>query len=163
MTMTCRSRFSPILMRKMRTKTICFLIPQSWIGVSGAGKKNDQGQGDNCRCASPHLRKIKIFHRQCHHSGKTKDVNNLYSQQKKPLISCPNCGARNGSGLEPVRRFQESDDETGLAMAIRFRTFKSVPAREKISVRANCFVLLTIANALPLFLHYWKRKHSRMT
>ena len=88
------------------------------------GKKNDQGQGDNCRCASHHLRKIKIFHRQCHHSGKTKDGSNLYSQQKKSLTSCPNCGARNSSGLEPVRRFQESDDETGLAMAIPFSHFQ---------------------------------------
>ena len=88
------------------------------------GKKNDKGRGDNCQCPSPHLRKIKIFHRQCHHSGKPKDFDNLYSQQKKSLTSCPNCGARNGLGLEPVRRFQESDDETGLAMAIPLSHFQ---------------------------------------
>ena len=97
------------------------------------GKKNDHGEGDNCRCASPHLRRIKIFHRQCHHSGKPKDVDNLYSQQKTLLTSCPNCGARNGSGLEPVRRFQESDDETGLAMAIPLSHFQvSSPLQAKV-------------------------------
>ena len=76
---------------------------------------------------SPHLRKIKVFHRQCHHSGKPKDIDNLYNQRKTPLTSCPNCGARNGSGLEPVRRFQESDDETGLAMAIPLSHFQVSP------------------------------------
>ena len=108
-----------------------FLNPAELNWCVGCGKKNDQGQGDNCRCASPHLRKIKIFHRQCHHSGKSKDAANLYSQQKKPLISCPNCGARNGSGLEPVRRFQESDDETGLAMAIPLSHFQVSPRQTK--------------------------------
>ncbi len=88
------------------------------------GKKSDKGAGDNCRCENPHLRQIKIFHRQCPHSGKSKDIENLYKQEKKLLTSCPNCGARNGSGLEPVRRFQESDDETGLAMAIPLAHFK---------------------------------------
>ena len=101
-----------------------FLNPAELDWCVRCGKKNDRGKGDNCQCSSPHLRKIKIFHRQCHHSGKPKDVNNLYIQQKKPLTSCPNCGARNGSGLEPVRRFQESDDETGLAMAVPFSHFQ---------------------------------------
>ncbi len=101
-----------------------FLSPAELDWCVTCGKKNEQGAGDNCRCVSPHLRKIQVFHRQCHHSGKPKDNDNLYSQQKKPLISCPNCGARNGSGLEPVRRFQESDDETGLAMAIPLSHFQ---------------------------------------
>ena len=108
-----------------------FLNPAGLDWCVRCGKKNDQGQGDNCRCTSPHLRKIKIFHRQCHHSGKSKDAANLYSQQKKLLISCPNCGARNGSGLEPVRRFQESDDETGLAMAIPLSHFQVSPRQTK--------------------------------
>ena len=103
------------------------------------GKKNDHGGGDNCRCASPHLRKIQIFHRQCHHSSKSKDTANLYSQQKKLLTACPNCGARNGSGLEPVRRFQESDDETGLAMAIPLSHFQVSPRQTK--ARPPCKLL----------------------
>lgn len=87
------------------------------------GKKKDEGAGDNCnknKCESPHYRKIKIFHRQCP-DNKTE---NLYSQTKKLLVSCPNCGARNASGVEPVRRFQESEDETGLAMAIPLAHFQ---------------------------------------
>ena len=88
------------------------------------GKKKDAGAGDNCACAVPHLRKIKIFHRQCPHTGRSKDRENLYSQQKTLLTCCPNCNARNSSGLEPVRRFQESDDETGLAMAIPLSHFQ---------------------------------------
>jgi hypothetical protein len=51
----------------------------------------------------------------------------LYTQQKKLLACCPNCGARNASGLEPVRRFQESDDEIGLAMAIPLAHFQVSP------------------------------------
>ncbi len=101
-----------------------FLNPAELDWCVRCGKKNDQGQGDNCGCTSPHLRKLKIFHRQCHHTGKPKDIANLYSQQKKPLTSCPNCGSRNSSGLEPVRRFQESNDETGLAMAIPLSHFQ---------------------------------------
>jgi len=88
------------------------------------GKKKDKGEGDNCRCASPHLRRIKIFHRQCPNSGKAKDRENLYSHEKTLLGSCPNCGARNVSGIEPVQRFQESDDEMGLAMAVPFAHFQ---------------------------------------
>ena len=101
-----------------------FLKPAELEWCVTCGKKNDQGAGDNCRCESPHLRKIKVFHRQCHHSGRPRDIDNLYNQRKKPLTSCPNCGVRNGSGLEPVRRFQESDDETGLAMAIPLSHFQ---------------------------------------
>ena len=91
------------------------------------GKKNDQGVGDNCLCDSPHLRRIQVFHRQCPYSVKAKDNENLSRQEKKLLTSCPNCEARNGSGLEPVRRFQESDDETGLAMAIPLSHFQVTP------------------------------------
>jgi len=94
------------------------------------GKKRDNGGGDNCNCEYPYLRKIRVFHRQCPHSGSAKDYNNLYSQEKKLLTSCPNCGARNGSGLEPLRRFQESDDETGLAMAIPLAHFQVSPNDE---------------------------------
>jgi len=95
------------------------------------GKKNDQGTGDNCRCDAPHLRSIRVFHRQCPYSGKAKDTENLYRQEKKSLTSCPNCGARNGSGLEPVRRFQESEDETGLAIAIPFSHFQVTPLTDQ--------------------------------
>lgn len=93
------------------------------------GKKNDQGTGDNCACAQPHLRSIQIFHRQCPNTGRARDRENLYTQEKKPLTSCPNCGARNSSGLEPVRRFQESDDEIGMAMAIPLAHFQVTPQK----------------------------------
>jgi len=118
-----------------------FLNPTELDWCVICGKKRDDGEGDNCECESPHLRKIKIFHRQCPHSGKAKDVDNLYSQQKKLLTSCPNCGARNGSGLEPVRRFQESDDETGLAMAIPLSHFQVSPRQtgRKLPRKLLCF------------------------
>ncbi len=87
------------------------------------GKKKDDGAGDNCACAAPQLREIQIFHRQCEASK----YENIYNQKKKPLTACPNCGARNASGLEPVRRFQESDDETGLAMALPLSHFQVSP------------------------------------
>ncbi len=99
-----------------------FLNPAKLDWCSKCCKKHDEGEGDNCRCQGPSLRRIEIFHRQCHHSGRTKD--NLYGQEKKNLTSCPNCAARNGSGLEPLRRFQESEDETGLAMAIPLSHFQ---------------------------------------
>jgi len=88
------------------------------------GKKRAAGSGDNCKCDVPHIRKIKIFHRQCPHYGRSEDRKNLYNQEKDLLTCCPNCGARNGAGLEPVRRFQESDNEMGLAMAIPFAHFQ---------------------------------------
>jgi hypothetical protein len=87
------------------------------------GKKKDEGAGDNCVCQQPHLRTIKVFHRQCPHSGKAKDYNNLYSEEKTLLTTCPNCGARDNF-REPVHRFQESDDEVGLAMAIPLSHFQ---------------------------------------
>lgn len=101
-----------------------FVHPAKLEWCVTCGKKKDNGAGDNCDCEVPHLRSIAIFHRQCPHSGKSKDVDNLYSQKKKALTACPNCGARNGSGLEPLRRFQESDDETGLAMALPLSHFQ---------------------------------------
>ena len=97
------------------------------------GKKKDQGRGDNCQCEKPYLRKIKIFHRQCP-DDKTE---NLYNQTKKLLLQCPNCGARNASGIEPVRRFQESEDETGLAMAIPLAHFQV--SSEKETPQLLCF------------------------
>ena len=102
-----------------------FLNPAELDWCVSCGKKKDNGTGDNCDCASPHLRRIKVFHRQC----PAQQYANLYNQQKKLLTSCPNCGARNGSGLEPVRRFQESDDETGLAMAIPLAHFQVSPPK----------------------------------
>lgn len=87
------------------------------------GKKKSQGAGENCVCSIPHLRKIQVFHRQCDH----RRTENLYAQTKKALPCCPNCGARNASGIEPVQRFQESEDETGLAMAIPLAHFQVSP------------------------------------
>lgn len=93
------------------------------------GKKKDEGAGDNCTCEQPHLRTIRIFHRQCPHTGKAKDHDNLYRQEKSLLPTCPNCGARNGSGIEPVHRFQESDDEMGLSMAVPLAHFQVSPKK----------------------------------
>lgn len=108
-----------------------FLNPAQLEWCVICGKKRDAGGDDNCKCPVPHLRKIQIFHRQCPHSGKPKDRANLYNSQKKPLTACPNCGAQNSSGLELVRRFQESDDETGLAMAIPLAHFQVNPVSDK--------------------------------
>lgn len=118
-----------------------FLKPAELEWCVVCGKKKDDGAGDNCTCESPYLRKIEIFHRQCPHSGRSSDIENLYSQQKKQLTRCPNCGARNASGLEPVRRFQESDDETGLAMAIPLSHFQVNPhkADGKLPRKLLCF------------------------
>ena len=101
-----------------------FLNPAEVEWCVICGKKSDRGDGDNCECEAPHLRRIKIFHRQCTNSGKAKDRENLYNHEKTLLSSCPNCGARNASGIEPVQRFQESDDEIGLAMAIPLAHFQ---------------------------------------
>src|SRR5581483_6634862 len=42
-----------------------FLNPAELDWCVICGKKSDDGEGDNCECESPRLRKIKIFHRQC--------------------------------------------------------------------------------------------------
>ncbi|MFA5187357.1 MAG: DEAD/DEAH box helicase [Patescibacteria group bacterium] len=83
------------------------------------GRKRGTG-GNNCSCSQPELRSLKIFHRQCDAS----DTAHLYSQTKKLLPCCPNCGARNSSGVEPLQRFQESEDETGMAIAIPLAHFQ---------------------------------------
>ncbi len=105
------------------------------------GKKCDPGVGDNCHCPDPHVRTIQIFHRQCPHFGRPRDRQNLFAQEKAPLSCCPNCGARNASGLEPLHRFQESDDESGLAIAIPFSQFEVSPpvARRPDSRKLLCF------------------------
>jgi len=100
-------------------------IPLEWCVA--CGKKKEQGAGDNCTCEDPHLRTIKIFHRQCAHYGRPQDHQNLYRQEKSLLPECPNCGSRNGSGIEPLQRFQESDDEMGLAMAVPLAHFSVTP------------------------------------
>lgn len=91
-----------------------------WCACCG---KKKESPGDYCRCETPHFRQIQVFHRQCDE----KETDNLYMQTKKPLLYCPNCGARNASGIEPVQRFQESEDETGLAMAIPLAHFSVSP------------------------------------
>jgi hypothetical protein len=104
-----------------------FLHPAELDWCVGCGKKKELGAGDNCTCEHPHLRTIKIFHRQCAHHGRPQDHQNLYRQEKSLLSACPNCGSRNGSGIEPVQRFQESDDEMGLAMAVPLAHFSVTP------------------------------------
>ncbi len=82
------------------------------------GKKVDLGQPHPC--AGGGERDLLIFHRQC----PAHDQANLDRAVKRPMTCCPNCGARNNSGVELVRRFQESEDETGLAMALPLAYFR---------------------------------------
>ncbi len=103
------------------------------------GKKQSQS-GDYCDCKTPHPRAIRVFHRQCDN----KDTDNRYLQEKRSLPCCPNCGVRNASGIEPVQRFQESGDETGLAMAIPLAHFQVSPLggmnkNKKPSRKLLCF------------------------
>ena len=84
----------------------------------GCGKKVDPGVPHSC--PRLHKRTLRIFHRQC----PAHDQANLDQARKQPLTCCPNCGARNNSGVELVRRFQESEDETGLAMALPLANFR---------------------------------------
>lgn len=111
--------------------------PLQWCVI--CGKKKDDGAGDNCTCEQPHLRTIKVFHRQCPQTGKAKDHENLYRQEKSLLTACPNCGARNGSGIEPVHRFQESDDEMGLAMAVPLAHFQVTAKGSNKFPKLLCF------------------------
>ena len=106
-----------------------------WCACCG---KKKASSGDCCRCDEPHFRQIQVFHRQCDE----KETVNLYMQTKKPLLYCPNCGARNASGIEPVQRFQESEDETGLAMAIPLAHFPVSPRAnedKKLPRKLLCF------------------------
>jgi hypothetical protein len=114
-----------------------FEVPREISWCVCCGKRKSQGAGENCVCASPHLRKIQVFHRQCDH----RKTENLYAQTKKALPCCPNCGARNASGIEPVQRFQESEDETGLAMAIPLAHFQvsPPPPNQKPPRKLLCF------------------------
>lgn len=88
----------------------------------GCGKKVAPGVPH--ACPRLHTRTLRIFHRQC----PAHDQANLDQARKQPLTCCPNCGARNNSGVELVRRFQESEDETGLAMALPLANFRVGPA-----------------------------------
>jgi len=112
-------------------------VPKEISWCVCCGKKKSQGAGETCVCSTPHLRKIQIFHRQCDH----RKTENLYAQTKKALPCCPNCGARNASGIEPVQRFQESEDETGLAMAIPLAHFQvsPPPSKQKPPRKLLCF------------------------
>ncbi|BFU89524.1 MAG: helicase [Nitrospira sp.] len=121
----------PKLDEEEEDQTDLFLNPARLNWCVLCGKRNDKGAGDTCGCLQPHLREIKVFHRQCPHSGKPKDRDNLTNPEKRPLTSCPNCGARNSSGLEPLRRFQESDDETGIALAIPLAHFQVTPRNDQ--------------------------------
>ncbi|MBL8203987.1 MAG: DEAD/DEAH box helicase [Blastocatellia bacterium] len=114
-----------------------FLNPVALQWCVTCGKKKDKGEGDNCKCADPKLRSIQVFHRQC----PADKYQNLDDPKKRPLTRCPNCMTRNASGLEPVRRFQESDDETGLAMALPLSHFQVTPlqADQKPPRKLLCF------------------------
>jgi len=110
--------------------------PEKIAWCVSCGRKRGKGLGMLCVCESPELREIEIFHRQC----PSDKADNLYENRKKLLASCPNCGARNTSGIEPVKRFQESDDEMGLAMAIPFAHFQvSRPLDGKNPRKLLCF------------------------
>jgi hypothetical protein len=109
-----------------------FAHPAELQWCVACGKKKEEGAGDNCACGDPQLRTIKIFHRQCAHQGRAQDHQNLYRQEKSLLSACPNCGSRNGSGIEPVQRFQESDDEMGLAMAVPLAHFSVTPGNATV-------------------------------
>jgi hypothetical protein len=109
-----------------------------WCTICGKRKYNDAG--DDCQCAPPLIRELLVFHRQCPHSKRSKDQTKLYGGDKELLPCCPNCGGRNASGLEPVRRFQESDDEVGLAMAIPLAHFNiSSSSAERRARKLLCF------------------------
>lgn len=119
-----------------------FAHPAELQWCVACGKKKEEGAGDNCTCGDPQLRTIKVFHRQCAHQGRAQDHQNLYRQEKSLLSACPNCGCRNGSGIEPVQRFQESDDEMGLAMAVPLAHFSVTPGNATV-VKARKLLCFT--------------------
>ncbi len=100
------------------------------------GHKRGTG-GADCQCRQPQLISLRIFHRQCDAS----DAENAYSQVKRLLPCCPNCGARNSSGVEPLQRFQESEDETGMAIAIPLAHFQVSPKANEVNAvrKLLCF------------------------
>jgi hypothetical protein len=101
--------------------------PDSAQWCAACGKRN-QSTRDACNCgAGQHLRQIEIFHRQCPNDREEL----LESDLKHLLPQCPNCLARNTLGVEPVRRFSETDDETGIAAAIPLSHFDVSPWRGK--------------------------------
>ncbi len=94
----------------------------AWCAACG---KRKQSSSDSCQCGKAgHERLIDIFHRQC---PTDKGTEQLEKDVKHMLGQCPNCLARNTMGVEPVRRFQESEDEAGLAAAIPFAHFDVSP------------------------------------
>lgn len=101
--------------------------PESAQWCAACGKRR-QSTSDACTCgADSQLRTIEIFHRQCPNDrSKT-----LESDVKHLLPQCPNCLARNTLGVEPVRRFSETEDETGIAVAIPLSHFDVSSWREK--------------------------------
>lgn len=104
----------------------------SWCAACG---KRKQSTSDSCQCGKAgHERQIDIFHRQCPSDQGTES---LEKDVKQMLGQCPNCLARNTMGVEPVRRFQESEDEAGLAAAIPFAHFDVSPwlTKERWKIR----------------------------
>jgi len=102
--------------------------PESAQWCASCGKRN-QSTHDACNCGiATHPRQIEIFHRQCPTDRGTEA---LEGDLKHLLPQCPNCLARNTLGVEPVRRFSETDDETGIAAAIPLSHFDVSPWREK--------------------------------
>ncbi|MCX7824474.1 MAG: DEAD/DEAH box helicase [Verrucomicrobiae bacterium] len=101
--------------------------PESVEWCATCGKRR-QSTHDACNCGSAkHPRQIEIFHRQCPTDQGTEA---LESDLKHLLPQCPNCLARNTLGVEPVRRFSETDDETGIAAAIPLAHFDVSPWRK---------------------------------
>jgi Domain of unknown function (DUF1998)/Helicase conserved C-terminal domain len=121
------------------SETLTF-VPSILDWCVKCGKKSDKGSGDVCSCSKPHLRQIHIFHRQCQHK-KVLEIADLEDSTKKLLSTCPNCGTKNTSGLEPLRRFQESDDEIGMAMATPLSHFQvsQIPTTENQPRKLLCF------------------------
>ncbi len=104
----------------------------AWCAACGKQQHNTY---DPCQCGiAMHERGIEIFHRQCPSDEGTEA---LEKDVKRMLGQCPNCLARNTMGVEPVRRFQESEDEAGLAAAIPFAHFDVSPwlTKERWQIR----------------------------